>query len=73
MYFNEGYFLLIRRFSSKEEKRRISTFIYEPLTKESFVGFDNMTNVFHSNKSGLTKDLVLMDVTTSEEKILKKK
>lgn len=59
LYFNEGYFLLIRRFSSKEEKRRISTFIYEPLTKESFVGFDNMTNVFHSNKSGLTKDLVL--------------
>lgn len=50
---------MIRRFSSKEEKRRISTFVYKPVTKEPFVGFDNMINVFHSNKSGLVKELVL--------------
>jgi adenine-specific DNA-methyltransferase len=59
LFHNKDYFLLIKRFSSKEEKRRLSTVIYKSINKENLVGFDNMINVFHSNKSGLSKDLVL--------------
>lgn len=54
LWINNGFYLLIRRFSSKEEKRRIVATIYDSNLKSRFIGFDNKLNVFHSNKEGLS-------------------
>jgi len=50
-----GCYCLVRRFSSKEEKRRIVATVVRP---ESFpgagmLGFENHLNVFHENRQGL--------------------
>ncbi len=55
---NKGYFLLTKRFSSKEEKRRIVATIYDSSPKGDLVGFENKLNVFHSNKKGLNYNLI---------------
>jgi adenine-specific DNA-methyltransferase len=56
--FARGHYALVRRFSSKEEKRRI---VARVIRKEDicsdFVGFENHLNVFHINKQGLSEDL----------------
>jgi adenine-specific DNA-methyltransferase len=53
-----GWYVLTRRFSSKEEKRRIFASEFNPykINKE-FVGFENHLNVIHQNKSGLEEYL----------------
>lgn len=49
-----GWYVLTRRFSSKEEKKRIVAALCDP---EAFpteqIGFENHINVFHQNKNGL--------------------
>jgi adenine-specific DNA-methyltransferase len=50
---NRGTYLLVRRFSSKEERRRVSGTIYESSLPYPKIGFDNKVNVFHRNRSGL--------------------
>jgi len=53
-----GWYVLTRRFSSKEEKRRIYASIYNPqVSDKEYIGFENHLNVFHKNKSGLNKYL----------------
>lgn len=54
---NEGYFLIIKRFSSKEEKRRIMATLYDSSLPGDLIGFENKTNVFHINKVGMDADL----------------
>ncbi|MEM6052601.1 BsuBI/PstI family type II restriction endonuclease [Erwinia sp. P7711] len=54
---NEGYFLIIKRFSSKEEKRRIVATLYDSSLPGDLIGFDNKTNVFHIKKVGMDADL----------------
>jgi len=53
-----GYYAVVRRFSSKEEKRRI---VASLVTPEAFattsLGFENHLNVFHEVKQGLPADL----------------
>ncbi|MEO5342046.1 MAG: Eco57I restriction-modification methylase domain-containing protein [Gammaproteobacteria bacterium SHHR-1] len=54
-----GFYCVVRRFSSKEEKRRIVASVVEP---ESFggvpvLGFENHLNLFHENKHGLPEPL----------------
>lgn len=56
---NDGYFLLIRRLTSKEEKRRIVATPYDSSLPGPLVGFENKLNVFHHKKEGLDKDLIL--------------
>ncbi|TVR16603.1 MAG: methyltransferase [Balneolaceae bacterium] len=53
-----GWYVLTRRFSSKEEKRRIYASEFNPnnIDKE-YVGFENHLNVIHQNKSGLDEFL----------------
>ena len=53
--FPVGAYTLIRRFSSKEEKRRIMASIMLPDSFEGYkmVGFENHLNVFHRRKKGL--------------------
>jgi adenine-specific DNA-methyltransferase len=53
-----GWYVLTRRFSSKEEKRRIYASEFNPdhIDKE-YVGFENHLNVIHQNKNGLDEHL----------------
>lgn len=50
----KGFYAVVRRFSSKEERRRIVAHVVDP---SSFgadrIGFENHLNVFHSAKQGI--------------------
>lgn len=50
-----GYYCVVRRFSSKEEKRRLVASVVEPqaFTNTSLLGFENHLNVLHQGKCGL--------------------
>lgn len=53
-----GYYVVVKRFSSKEEKRRITAAVYDPsIMKQEYVGFENHLNYFHDNGTGLKKEL----------------
>jgi len=54
---NKGYFVVVRRFSSKEEKRRIVATLYDGSLPEESIGFENKLNVFHINKTGFDENL----------------
>lgn len=59
--FPGGYYVVLRRFSSKEEKRRLVASLLDPalLPPNCQVSFENHLNVFHQNKKPLDKDLAL--------------
>ena len=51
----QGYYTLTRRFSSKEERRRIFASVYDPTRYATdWVGFENHLNVFHAQGKGLS-------------------
>jgi len=53
-----GYYVLTKRFTAKEERRRIVGAIYDPTRIDSpTVGFENHLNYFHSRGRGLSPDL----------------
>lgn len=52
LFENSGSYVLTKRFSSKEEKRRIVANVYEALPAFRYIGFENKLNVFHSKKAG---------------------
>ena len=54
-----GYYVVVRRFSSKEEKRRIvASFVDQEAFKDCLMlGFENHLNVFHSGKQGIDEYL----------------
>lgn len=53
-----GYYVTIKRFSSKEEKRRIVSALLKPQDIDSdLVGFENKLNVIHFKKKGLEKEV----------------
>jgi adenine-specific DNA-methyltransferase len=54
-----GFYCVVRRFSSKEEKRRIVASVVDPFAfgDPLMLGFENHLNVFHQNKHGLPKAL----------------
>lgn len=53
-----GFYVLTKRFSAKEERRRIVAALYNPREVwSSQVGFDNKTNYFHANGLGLEERL----------------
>jgi len=72
--FPTGFYCVVRRFSSKEEKRRIVASVVNP---GSFVdveklGFENHLNVFHERKQGLPEALarglaVFLNTTAIDE------
>lgn len=50
-----GFYCVVRRFSSKEEKRRVVASVVEPSAfgNAPMLGFENHLNVFHEDKHGL--------------------
>lgn len=50
-----GYYCVVRRFSSKEEKRRIIASVVDPAPfgNAPVLGFENHLNVFHENRGGI--------------------
>jgi adenine-specific DNA-methyltransferase len=69
-----GYYCVVRRFSSKEEKRRIVASIVEPgaFGDVPVLGFENHLNLFHENKHGLPEPLarglaVFLNTTAVDE------
>ena len=54
-----GYYCVVRRFSSKEEKRRIVASVIQPNTfaDAEMLGLENHLNVYHENKRGLPEAL----------------
>jgi len=58
MLLEAGYYVLTKRFSSKEERRRVVAAIYDPrLIEASHVGFENHVNYFHVKGKGLAPNL----------------
>jgi len=56
--FKRGYYILLKRFTSKEEKHRIQATLLSPddLPTECFT-VENHLNIIHNNKCGLDKEL----------------
>lgn len=56
--FPRGYYTVVRRFSSKEEKKRIVAYVIEPdnLAFDQ-IGFENHLNIFHSKHDSLQRDV----------------
>lgn len=53
---NDGSYVLVKRFSSKEEKRRVVAYVVSPNEiHQSWIAFENHWNVFHINKHGLDR------------------
>lgn len=53
-----GYYVLTKRFSSKEERRRVVAAVYDPNRIEApLVGFENHLNYFHERGKGLSPNL----------------
>lgn len=49
-----GHYAVVKRFSAKEEKRRVVASVHDPKrVKADMIGFENHLNVFHANKKGL--------------------
>jgi adenine-specific DNA-methyltransferase len=53
-----GIYLLTKRFSSKEERRRLVACLFDPdVVKAEWIGFENHLNYFHENGRGLEHSL----------------
>lgn len=57
MLFPEGWYTVVKRFSSKEERRRIVAGTWSPAECPGSVAFENHLNVFHAGGKGLDEDL----------------
>lgn len=52
-----GWYVIVRRFSSKEERRRLHAGVLDPdkFRQYDAIGFENHLNVFHCKRKGLTE------------------
>ena len=69
-----GFYCVVRRFSAKEERRRIVASVVDPSAfgKAVMLGFENHLNLFHENKRGLPRSLanglaVFLNTTAVDE------
>ena len=69
-----GFYCVVRRFSSKEEKRRVVASVVDPAAfgGHTVLGFENHMNLFHENKRGLPELLargltVFLNTTAVDE------
>lgn len=54
---NKGHFVVTKRFSAKEERRRVVASVYASDLPGELVGFENHLNVFHSKQTGISETL----------------
>jgi adenine-specific DNA-methyltransferase len=55
-----GVYLLTKRFTSKEERRRVVACLFDPQNVEAeWLGFENHLNYFHAEGHGLDRDLAV--------------
>lgn len=55
-----GHYVVLKRFTTREERKRLVAAVWKPdchNLAEKVIGFENRTNFFHSNGSGLDPDL----------------
>lgn len=54
-----GYYVIVRRFSSKEEKRRITASVFNPkeFSQWEKIGFENHLNIIHCKRKGIDKKI----------------
>jgi adenine-specific DNA-methyltransferase len=53
-----GYYVLVKRFTAKEEKKRLVAAVYDPTTMPGLsVGFENHLNYFHQEGQGLDQGI----------------
>ncbi len=58
LFVKAGFYVLVKRFSSKEQQRRVMAAVYDPtLIDAPYVGFENHLNYYHQNGKGLPEDL----------------
>lgn len=69
-----GFYCVVRRFSSKEEKRRVVASVIDPaaFAGQPVLGFENHMNLFHEDKHGLPEPLarglaVFLNTTAVDE------
>lgn len=58
-FYPSGFYCVVRRFSSKEEQRRVVASVVQPsdFGDAEVLGFENHLNVFHESKHGLPEAL----------------
>lgn len=56
---NRGCFVVTKRFTSKEEPKRVVSYVYDSELPGDLVGFENHLNVYHSRQHGLTRPLAI--------------
>lgn len=73
-FYPNGFYCVVRRFSSKEEKRRVVASVVDPAAfgDHTVLGFENHMNLFHENKRGLPELLarglaVFLNTTAVDE------
>lgn len=51
-----GHYVVLKRFTSKEEARRVVASVYEPIPGHSFVAFENHLNIYHRDRGPIAPD-----------------
>lgn len=54
-----GFYVVVKRFSAKEERRRVVAAVWDPDKNASAIAFENHLNIFHANGEGLDRDLAV--------------
>ena len=55
---SSGYYVLTKRFTSKEERRRVVASVFDPQRCESpLIGFENHLNYYHAKGAGISANL----------------
>ena len=54
-----GFYVVVKRFTSKEERRRVVAAVWNPDAVPSDVAFENHVNVFHSHSHGLDRGVAV--------------
>lgn len=55
----EGHYVVVKRFSAKEERRRVVAAVWDPTAHAGPVAFENHLNIFHVKGAGLERDLAV--------------
>jgi adenine-specific DNA-methyltransferase len=55
--FPNQHYVLIKRFSSKEERRRIYPAVFFPISDYESIGFENHLNLIHASQSGIEPEV----------------